>query len=93
MPALTLSTDQIFRSIHDIALNDKAIASAESTIRTCEEELLKLEQIRPLDSGILSSGTLRKRADFLLKKMYEAEAKIEKLEMANTKLKKTLKQS
>lgn len=87
----SLFTDLIFRSIQDIALNEKAIASAESAIRTYEEELLKLEQIRPLDSGILSSGATRQRADFLLKKLYDAESKIEKLEAVNATLKKNLK--
>jgi hypothetical protein len=53
---------------------------------------LKLEQIRPLDSGILSSGATRQRADFLLKKLYDAESKVEKLEAANATLKKNLKQ-
>jgi hypothetical protein len=77
--------------MQDIALNEKAIASAESAIRTYEEELLKLEQIRPLDSGILSSGATRQRADFLLKKLYDAESKVEKLEGTNATLKKNLK--
>ena len=86
-----LSVDSTFRAVQDIALNEKAIASAESSIKTCEEELLKLEQIRPLDSGLLSSGATRQRAAFLLKKMQDAETKIEKLEEINTKLKKSLK--
>ncbi|KAG8833407.1 mitochondrial escape protein 2 [Serendipita sp. 399] len=86
-----LVNDQIFRSVQDIALNDKAIASAEATIRACEEELLKLEQIQPLDSGLLSSGVTRQRANYLLKKIYEAETKVEKLEAANALLKKSLK--
>lgn len=86
------ATDSIFRSIQDIALNEKAITAAESTIRKCEEELLTLEKIRPLDSGILSSGATRQRADFLLRKLYEAENKIEKLEAVNATLKKNLKQ-
>ena len=77
--------------MQDIALNEKAIASAESSIKTCEEELLKLEQIRPLDRGFFSSGATQQRAAFLLKKMRDAGTKIEKLEEANTKLKKSLK--
>jgi len=72
-------------------LNEKAIASAESTIRECEDELLKLEQIKPLDNGLLSSGATRLRADYLLRKLRDAEAKIEKLEKDNTTLKKELK--
>ena len=86
-----LSADTTFRAVQDIALNEKAIASAESSIKTCEEELLKLEQIRPLDSGLLSNGATRQRAAFLFKKMRDAETKIEKLEEINTKLKKSLK--
>jgi hypothetical protein len=85
------SVDATFRAVQDIALNEKAIASAESSIKTCEEELLKLEQIRPLDRGLLSSGATQQRAAFLLKKMRDAENKIEKLEAMNTKLKKSLK--
>jgi hypothetical protein len=83
----------VFRSVQDIALNEKAIAANESTIRSCEEELLKLEQIRPLDQGILSIGATRQRADFLLTKLAEAEKKIESLEKTNAKLKKGLKRA
>lgn len=86
-----LVNDTIFRSIQDIALNEKAIASAESTIRKCEEELLTLEKIKPLDSGVFSSGATRQRANFLLQKLHEAETKIEKLEASNATLKKNLK--
>jgi predicted ATP-grasp superfamily ATP-dependent carboligase len=86
-----LSVDATFRAVQDIALNEKAIASAESSIKTYEEELLKLEKIKPLDSGLLSTGATRQRAAFLLKKMRDAETKIEKLEEINTKLKKSLK--
>ena len=77
--------------MQDVALNEKAIASAESSIKSCEEELLKLEQIRPLDRGIFSTGATQQRAAFLLKKMRDAETKIEKLEEINAKLKKSLK--
>jgi len=86
-----LVDDPVFRSRQDIALNEKAIASSESTIKSCEDELLKLEKVRALDSGLLSIGATRQRANFLLTKMQEAESKIEKLEQANTKLKKELK--
>jgi len=86
-----LSIDATFRAVQDIALNEKAISSAESSIKTYEEELLKLEQIKPLDSGLLSNGATQQRAAFLLKKMRDAETKIEKLEEINTKLKKSLK--
>lgn len=83
--------DTVFRSVQDIALNEKAIASNESTIKSCEDELLRLEQIRHLDSGVLSIGATRQRANFLLNKMAEAEKKIERLEQTNAKLKKDLK--
>jgi hypothetical protein len=86
-----ISIDTTFRAVQDIALNEKAIASAESSIKTYEEELLKLEQIKPLDDGFFSTGATRQRAAFLLKKMRDAETKIEKLEEINTKLKKSLK--
>lgn len=77
--------------MQDIALNEKAIASAESSIKSYEEELLKLQQIRPLDRSLLSTGATQQRAAFLLKKMRDAETKIEKLEEMNGKLKKSLK--
>jgi hypothetical protein len=77
--------------VQDIALNEKAIASAESSIKSCEEELLKLEQIKPLDRGLFSIGATQQRAVFLLRKMRDAETKIEKLEEVNSKLKKSLK--
>ena len=86
-----LSIDVTFRAVQDIALNEKAIASAESSIKSCEEELLRLEQIKPLDRGLFSTGATQQRATFLLKKMRDAETKVEKLDEMNTRLKKSLK--
>lgn len=86
------TVDPTFRSVQEIALNEKAIASAESAIRACEEELLRLKQIKPLDSGMLSSGATSRRINFLLRKLEEAEVKLETLETKNTGLKKGLKQ-
>lgn len=67
------------------------IAGAEATVKACEEELLKLKEIRA-DSGHWwggrSAGSMR--AGYLLDKMLASEVKIESLEKKNADLKKVL---
>lgn len=86
--------DPIFRATQDIALNEKAISSAEKTVRTCEEELVTLKGILGLESkiwwGAVGRSVSSLRAKFLLEKMLSAEAKIEKLDKKNLELKEVL---
>lgn len=78
--------------MQDIASNEKQIASAESTIKVCEEELLKLHEIGITAPHWWSKRTATQiRALYLMRKMQNAELTLEKLEAANVELKKTLK--
>lgn len=85
--------DRIFQSTQDIALNEKAIASAENTVRQCEEELVTLKKIEGLkQSNMFWSGNRAKeqRARYLEAKMLTAQLKQEDLEKQNVELKKVL---
>ena len=83
--------DPVFRAQQDIASNEKRIASAEKTIRTCEEELLNLHTIGTTAAHWWSKRTATSiRSSYLMKKLQTAEANVEKLEAANAELKKIL---
>lgn len=93
-PQLTArdAIDPIFNAMQEIALNEKTIASAETTVRACEDELMTLRNIG-LDIGssmLRGAGATGLRATYLLNKMKEASQKIEKLEAVNIKLKMVL---
>jgi hypothetical protein len=83
--------DSIFQATQDIAFNEKVIASAESTVKACEQELLALKDIgRESEhwwSGNTASST---RSRYLLSKMQASTMKIEALERKNSDLKKVL---
>ena len=64
-------------------MNEKAIASAEGIVKTCEDELLRLRELG-------SSRTARRRENYVLDKMHAAQGKIETLEASNGELKKVL---
>ncbi|KAF7338610.1 Mitochondrial escape protein 2 [Mycena venus] len=86
-----LVKDSIFQATQDIAFNEKIIASAESTVKACEQELLALKEIGK-DSehwwgGNTASST---RTNYLLSKMQASTLKIEALERKNSELKKVL---
>ncbi|KAJ7871518.1 RNA12 protein-domain-containing protein [Mycena olivaceomarginata] len=86
-----LVNDSIFQATQDIAFNEKVIASAESTVKACEQELLALKDIgRESEhwwSGNTASST---RSRYLLSKMQASTMKIEALERKNSDLKKVL---
>ncbi|KAI0637238.1 exonuclease [Trametes polyzona] len=83
--------DPTFQATQDIAFNEKVIASAESTVRACEDELLTLKDV---DAGTASwwgsKRAVEMRANHLLRKMRAAQDKIEALERQNAQLKKVL---
>ena len=83
--------DPAFQASQDIAFNKKVIASSETTVKACEDELLTLKDV---DAGTAnwwgSKRAVEMRASFLLKKMRVAQEKIETLERQNTQLKKVL---
>ena len=88
---MLITADPVFRATQEIAYNAKIMASAESTIKTCEEELAMLRTLGD-DNGSWWRGTsvARGRARYLLEKMRVAQEKLEKLEKQNEVLKKTL---
>ena len=81
--------DTIFRATQEIALNEKAIASAEATVKSCEAELLTL---RELASESPSKKAAYARAKYLVAKMQAAQTKLETLEGKNVALAKLLSQ-
>lgn len=80
--------------MQELNLNAAQISSAEMTIKSCEEELRLLSELHepvPVRLGWYGKKNAAiARASFILKKMQTAEATIEKLEAANSELKKNL---
>src|SRR5579863_8133707 len=76
--------DTVFRATQDLVFNTKLIESAEGTVRTCEQELQVLRTIG-FDSGHWWSGATSTgiRAKYLLEKMGNAQATLQKLEKQN----------
>ncbi|KAL0577896.1 mitochondrial escape protein 2 [Marasmius crinis-equi] len=85
-----LVDDPIFQAIQEIAYNDALIASASSTIQSCEDELLKLREIGWNPSDLLWTNPAAKRAEYLLTKMKDSGKTLNTLEKKNAELKKTL---
>ena len=84
---MSFHTDSIFQATQELAYNEKAIASAEKTIATCETEMSAL---RELANESYMSRAAKVRAKYLSNKMQEAQGKIEGLETKNLVLKKTI---
>ncbi|KAJ3908664.1 RNA12 protein-domain-containing protein [Lentinula edodes] len=86
-----LVNDPIFRATQEIEFNNRLVSIAETTIQSCEEELLKLVEIgKNGPSTWLTEDPSSRRSRYLLKKMMESERKLEALERKNAELKKTL---
>ena len=88
------ATDPVFRATQDMAVNDNLIAGADSTIKASEAELATLQEITG-PQGFFQSLWKSRRASmerrrYLLKKMYEAQVRIQTLEKQNLDLKRTL---
>jgi hypothetical protein len=89
-----IAPDPVFKATQEISSNSTKIASAESTVRSCEEELGKLSELNK--SGVVSSwwrNPVSDRSRYLLRKLRDAEKTVEKLEAANADLKKLLAKS
>ena len=73
-------------------MHEKLIASAESTIRACEDELSKLKELGGVNTAHWwsSSNGMEARSTYLMKKMDAAVDKLIKLEAKNAELKKVL---
>lgn len=77
--------------MQDLAMNEKVIAAAESTVKACEQELITLKDVDAGTADWLGSRrAVKERSYFLLKKMQDAEEKIEALEKQNLQLKRSL---
>jgi len=86
-----LVNDPIFRSIQELGFNKKQIASAEASVRTCEEELLTLKSIGlDVRESYWSRPPVSLRANYLMRKMRSCSQKIIDLEDRNFRLKKIL---
>ncbi|TFK42802.1 RNA12 protein-domain-containing protein [Crucibulum laeve] len=91
-----LVNDKIFQATQDIAFNEKLIASAESTVRTCEEELKALKGMMGAEPRhwwdwiVGRRSACRERAKYVCEKMLASEKKMEGLERKNAELKKVL---
>lgn len=82
----------MFSASQDIDYNKQIIAGSETTIKACEEELLRLTEIgEHTRSSIFGRDrAVGVRVRYLLNTMGEASAKIESLERVNAKLRKLL---
>ncbi|KAK0197457.1 RNA12 protein-domain-containing protein [Armillaria mellea] len=90
-----LEKDPIFQATHDLAFNEKVIATAESNIKAYEQELSILKDMgadTSFWSNFSSSSVLSQRARYLSNKTKAAQTKVETLEKQNLLLKKTLAQ-
>ncbi|KAJ4488366.1 exonuclease [Lentinula aciculospora] len=86
-----LVNDPIFRATQEIEFNTQLVFIAETTIKSCEEELLKLGEIsKHASSNWLTEDAWSRRSQYLMKKMMESERKLESLERKNAELKKIL---
>ncbi|KAG5651522.1 hypothetical protein H0H81_008334 [Sphagnurus paluster] len=86
--------DPIFQATQDYACNEKAIASAEKTVKACEEELKALRDIAAMDTrpwwyfGLGRPSAVSIRSRYLADKMLAATRKVDTLDMKNKELKK-----
>ncbi|ESK85972.1 hypothetical protein Moror_9473 [Moniliophthora roreri MCA 2997] len=85
-----LVSDKIFQAVQEIAYNEAQVSSAESSVKSCEEELLKLKDIGWNPTKWFWSDPPSRRAEYILSKMMDAERKLETLERKNVELKKAL---
>lgn len=88
------TADPVFRATQEMGINDKLIASADSTIKACEAELATLQEItgteRFFQSLWKNKRASNERRRYLLKKMYDAQVRLQTLEKQNVDLKRTL---
>ncbi|KAF9070419.1 RNA12 protein-domain-containing protein [Rhodocollybia butyracea] len=86
-----LVNDPVFRASQEIEFNNRLISGAEVTIQACEEELLKLTEIRrDTPTTWFGEDASSRRTQYLMKKMRDSELKLESLERKNVELKKSL---
>ncbi|KAF5372862.1 hypothetical protein D9758_001752 [Tetrapyrgos nigripes] len=87
-----LVNDPIFRATQEITYNEKLIAAATETIKSCEVELLSLKEIRTAFSRYsIWRDPANNRANYLLGQMHNAESTLQKLQATNAELKKVFR--
>lgn len=88
------AADPVFRATQDLTVNDRLIANADNTVKACEAELATLQEITGPEKFFQwlwkSTRASTERRRYLLKKMYEAQVRIQTLEKQNVDLKRTL---
>lgn len=87
--------DKIFKAIQDMNINNAIIASSETTVQRCEEELTKIKDLEVTESSkrwqlFGGKSATSARMQYLFAKMMDAETKIEDAERRNVDLKKIL---
>lgn len=91
----TVLPDPIFQATQDLAFNTKLVETAETTVKTCESELIALKDIASFDQGswnlLAGPSPTKQRATHLLEKMQAAQESVRKLEKRNSELKAVLK--
>lgn len=91
-----LVNDTVFQATQEIAFNEKQIGSAESTIQKCEDELQRLKTVEDMDGGWFrwvrgGRRGIRERERLLLRKLGEANRKVEELERVNKELRSVIR--
>jgi hypothetical protein len=91
MPRHLCYLDPIFQATQDLSFNAKLIENAEATVLACEQELQVLRVIG-FDSAHWWSRTTATgiRAKYLMERMANAQATLQKLEKESGELKKVL---
>jgi hypothetical protein len=93
-----LVNDAVFRATQDIAYNEKQIASSEIAIQKYGDELQRLRTLEELDGGwfrwfLGGRSNIWERERVLLRKLGDANKKVEDLERINKDLKSVIKRS
>jgi len=85
-----LVNDSIFRSMQEIAYNEKEIAQAEGKIKAYEQELALLVDTMTKEGFALKRSACSERAGYIGKALVNAQRRVDRLEKMNKELKKTL---
>jgi hypothetical protein len=94
-PASSLPrTDPVFHSSQSIDFNNQVLASNESAVKACEEELLSLSTLDGVKSAwlkrLFASDPIELRAGAILERMKTAQTAINHLERDNATIKAVL---
>lgn len=93
-PPGNCSTDPVFHSSQSIDFNNQVLASNESAVKACEEELLSLSTLDGVKSAwlkrLFASDPIELRAGAILERMKTAQTAINHLERDNATIKAVL---